>query len=160
MNNISGDKSEVALPQDKLEVSSVGAKNEEAKPENNDAEHNILPKISPKSGEINPEIQTDNSRSAVATAIQDDSSSVSTVSKDDDDSQSQDAKSTQKIEAGASPEIADDIDLIEKEWVEKAKEIVNQTKDDPRQQNIALGKMKADYLKKRFNKTINIDTGT
>jgi len=53
-----------------------------------------------------------------------------------------------------SPAIADDVDLIEKEWVEKAKEIVNKTKDNPYLQNKAMSEFKADYIKKRYNKEL------
>lgn len=56
--------------------------------------------------------------------------------------------------AGSSPMIADDIDLIEKEWVEKAKEIVEKTKDNPYLQNKAMSEFKADYIKKRYNKDL------
>ncbi len=52
--------------------------------------------------------------------------------------------------------IADDADLIEKEWVMKAKAIVMQTKNDPHLQNIKINDMKADYLKKRYNKDIKV----
>lgn len=48
------------------------------------------------------------------------------------------------------PDEAADSDLIEKEWVEKAKEIVEHTRDDPYQQQKALAQMKADYMKKRY----------
>lgn len=50
--------------------------------------------------------------------------------------------------------IADDTDLIEKEWVIKAKAIVYQTKDDPHKQNQEVVKIKGEYLKKRFNKDL------
>lgn len=56
--------------------------------------------------------------------------------------------------AGASPQIADDADLIEKEWVEKAKEIVAKTRENPYLQNKAINEMKTDYIKKRYNKDI------
>ena len=56
----------------------------------------------------------------------------------------------------AQPLIADDVDLIEKEWVEKAKQIVNQTKDDPHTQNKELNNFKAGYIKKRYNKEMII----
>ncbi len=52
------------------------------------------------------------------------------------------------------PEEAADSDLIEKEWVLKAKQIVEQTAEDPFKQQEALSKMKAEYLKKRYNKDI------
>ncbi len=53
-----------------------------------------------------------------------------------------------------TPQIADDADLIEKEWVEKAKEIVEKTKENPYLQNKAISEIKADYIKKRYNKDI------
>lgn len=53
-----------------------------------------------------------------------------------------------------TPEAAADSDLIEKEWVEKAKQIVEHTAEDPFNQQEALSKMKADYLKKRYNKDL------
>ena len=53
-----------------------------------------------------------------------------------------------------SPTIAEDVDLIEKEWVAKAKAIVSRTAQDPNLQSKELGKYKADYLKTRFNKEI------
>jgi hypothetical protein len=52
---------------------------------------------------------------------------------------------------------AKDTELIEKEWVERAKHIVAQTQDDPFKQKNEMSKMKADYIKKRFNKTIPLD---
>lgn len=55
-----------------------------------------------------------------------------------------------------NPELAEDVDLIEKEWVEKAKAIVNHTKDDPNRQSKEINKMKADYIKKRYNKDIQV----
>ena len=57
------------------------------------------------------------------------------------------------------PQIADDSDLIEKEWVEKAQEIIARTKDDPHTQSKALGKIKSEYLKKRFDKETKDDSG-
>lgn len=50
------------------------------------------------------------------------------------------------------PPAAQDNDLIEKEWVEKAKQIVEHTRDNPYEQQRALAEMKADYMKKRYNK--------
>lgn len=59
--------------------------------------------------------------------------------------------------AQAAPSLADDSDLIEKEWVLKAKQIIAATRDDPYTQNRELSKFKADYLKKRYNKDIKIE---
>lgn len=52
----------------------------------------------------------------------------------------------------ATPPLADDVPVIEKEWIQLAKEIVNRTKDDPRLQTIEIGSFKSDYVRKRFGK--------
>lgn len=54
---------------------------------------------------------------------------------------------------------AEDNDLIEKEWVDRAKQIVEHTREDPYEQQRALSQMKADYMKKRYNKDIKISDG-
>lgn len=51
----------------------------------------------------------------------------------------------------STPHIADDVDLIEKEWIESAKRIVSQTSGDPHARSEGLGSVKKDYKKKRFN---------
>ena len=52
---------------------------------------------------------------------------------------------------------ADDVDLIEREWVDKAKHIVAETRDDPHKQKDQISRVKADYIQKRFNKSIKVD---
>ena len=52
---------------------------------------------------------------------------------------------------------AADSDLIEKQWVDKAKEIVAETKSDPYKQKHEMSKAKADYVQKRFKKTLKTD---
>jgi len=59
--------------------------------------------------------------------------------------------------AAQAPATADDSDLIEKEWVERAKAIVEGTRNDPYLQNKELNNFKADYMKKRYNKDIKVD---
>lgn len=56
-----------------------------------------------------------------------------------------------------TPAIADDADLIEKEWVERAKAIVAQTAHDPNLQTIEVGKMRVDYMQKRYNKQLKLE---
>lgn len=63
---------------------------------------------------------------------------------------------TGSVSSGSSPQIADDVDLIEKEWVERAKRIVEQTKNDPHQQSEELHATKDDYQLKRFNRDTNL----
>lgn len=48
---------------------------------------------------------------------------------------------------------ADDLD---KEWVNKAKMIVERTKDDPYTQSKEISRAKADYMKIRYNKHIKV----
>lgn len=52
------------------------------------------------------------------------------------------------------PEVAGDIDLIEKAWVQKAKDIVMRTQGDPYSQNKQINRMKVEYIKKRYDKDI------
>ena len=54
------------------------------------------------------------------------------------------------------PVTAEDTDLIEKQWVVKAKSIVNNTQDDPYSQSKQLTAIKADYLQKRYNKNLKL----
>lgn len=56
-----------------------------------------------------------------------------------------------------SPVAADDADLIEKEWVVKAKQIVSANREDPYAQTKEMSKFKADYLKKRYNKDLKVE---
>lgn len=51
-----------------------------------------------------------------------------------------------------SPVIAKDDDLIEKEWVEKAKKIVRETRDDPFKQDIVVNELRWSYIEKRYNR--------
>jgi hypothetical protein len=52
------------------------------------------------------------------------------------------------------PAVAADEDLIEKEWVDKAKQIISQTEGDPAQREKEVGRLQADYLKKRYGRDI------
>lgn len=56
--------------------------------------------------------------------------------------------------AVSMPAIADDVDVIEMEWVNKAKEIIKKTKDDPHAQEREVERLQRDYLKKRYGKDI------
>ncbi len=78
------------------------------------------------------------------------------------------ASPLQPLDISASPPVnqlspqsipvqASDSDLIEQEWVHKAKAIVEQTKNDPHRQNEEINKFKAEYIKKRYNREIKVD---
>lgn len=53
-----------------------------------------------------------------------------------------------------NPITAADDDVIEKEWVQKAKKIISETRDDPYTQEHEISKLQADYIKKRYGKEI------
>lgn len=85
----------------------------------------------------------------------------------DDNSQDNTAKQVPSVAKKAiggaavsiSPGVAEDKDDIEKEWISKAKRIVEQTKSDPYLQERAVSRLQADYMKKRFNKEIKLSEG-
>lgn len=53
-----------------------------------------------------------------------------------------------------APAIAKDDDLIEREWVDKAKKIVSETKDNPYQREESVNKLQVDYLRKRYGREL------
>lgn len=53
--------------------------------------------------------------------------------------------------------IATDSDHIERQWVDKVKNIVAHTQDDPHLQKEQMSRIKAEYIQKRFNKNIKTD---
>lgn len=52
------------------------------------------------------------------------------------------------------PTVANDDDLIEKEWVDKAKQIISDTKDNPYQRERAVSQLQREYLLKRYGKEL------
>lgn len=60
--------------------------------------------------------------------------------------------STQDDSAG--PTLANDDDLIEKEWVDKAKQIITETQNDPYRREQEVNKLQVDYLRKRYGKEL------
>lgn len=67
------------------------------------------------------------------------------------------ATAPQQQQSTAGPLIAADEDLIEKEWVDRAKEIIEQTPDDPYTRNERVGQLQRDYLQKRWNRVVGAD---
>ncbi len=57
-----------------------------------------------------------------------------------------------------NPAVAADDDLIEKEWVEKAKKVVAETRNDPHAQDEAVSRLQADYLQKRYGKSVKLSS--
>ena len=52
------------------------------------------------------------------------------------------------------PTAANDDDLIEKEWVDHAKRIISETKDDPYRREQEISKLQLEYVKKRYGRII------
>ncbi len=65
-------------------------------------------------------------------------------------------KKKKKADIGKTPSQADDVDVLEKEWVEKTKAVVDKTKSDPHQQNEEVSALKSDYMKKRYGKDVKL----
>ncbi len=59
------------------------------------------------------------------------------------------------LTATAAP-LDDNTDALDEEWISKAKAIVEQTKHDPHLESRELSKVKADYLRIRYNKHIKV----
>lgn len=53
-----------------------------------------------------------------------------------------------------APISANDDDTIEKEWVDRAKQIIAETRDNPRAREKAIGALQRDYLMKRYGKQL------
>ncbi|MDB5177365.1 MAG: hypothetical protein JWN75_1033 [Candidatus Saccharibacteria bacterium] len=52
------------------------------------------------------------------------------------------------------PVLASDDDVIEKEWVDKAKKIITETQNDPYKREQEVNKLQTDYLRKRYGKEL------
>lgn len=76
------------------------------------------------------------------------------ISVDADATASQGAPTVQPL--SDTPLTANDDDLIEQEWVQKAKKIVASTKDDPYMQEREVSKLQADYMQKRYGKEVKL----
>ena len=54
----------------------------------------------------------------------------------------------------ANPIAANDDDVIEKEWVDRAKQVILRTKDNPYARERAIGELQRDYLAKRYGRQV------
>lgn len=73
----------------------------------------------------------------------------------DNQTNTQEADNTDaSSDASSMPTVADDVDVIEKAWVNKAKQIIENTKDDPHAQEEEFEKLQIEYHKKRYGRDI------
>ena len=68
-----------------------------------------------------------------------------------------DASTNDSSDSGTlgTPSVASDADLMEKEWVDKLKNMINETRNDPYSRQQKFKEIQMDYLKKRYNRIIN-----
>ncbi len=64
------------------------------------------------------------------------------------------APSTVTPKTPIGPAIAADVDVIEKEWVDKAEAIIAKTAGDPHAEEEAIEDLTIDYMKKRYDKDV------
>lgn len=89
-------------------------------------------------------------------ADRDDNVVLPQVAADDDDTDDDQGQPAQAQSQSVSsmPAVADDVDVIEKAWVDKAKQIIQDTKDDPHAQEAEFEKLQIEYHKKRYGRDI------
>lgn len=68
--------------------------------------------------------------------------------------QSVDPAATATAVPNDHPAVAADEDVIEKEWVDKAKQIVTETQGDPHSRADRVNSLQKDYLQKRYGKVL------
>ena len=59
-----------------------------------------------------------------------------------------------QVSSDDTPIVANDDDLIEKEWVDKAKKILAETKDDPYKREREISALQIEYIRKRYGREI------
>ena len=70
----------------------------------------------------------------------------------------QTAQPVQAATTDDTPIVANDDDLIEKEWVDKAKKILGETRDDPYKREREINKLQIEYIRRRYGREIG-DSG-
>jgi hypothetical protein len=58
---------------------------------------------------------------------------------------------TPQITSASTPKTADDVDLIEKEWVDRAKKIISETQNEPYLRDKQVTELRQDYKQKRYS---------
>lgn len=58
------------------------------------------------------------------------------------------------VQSASTPTTASDDDLIEKEWVDRAKKIVIDTREDPYSREEAVSKLQKEYKQKRYGRGV------
>lgn len=61
-----------------------------------------------------------------------------------------------KTSTVANPQSADDVDLIEKEWVDRAKKIISETQNEPYLRDKKVTELREDYKHKRYSQSSDV----
>jgi len=134
----------------------MNPKNSETNKPDTVGQAEIAPEVPEKAtGELiaSPETSVATQQPVVTTAVQSTDDILAKV----DESQNDSANAVVPTTNNVVNDVKDDGDLIEKEWVDKAKKIVENNRHDPFKQSEELTVFKADYMKKRYNKNIKVD---
>lgn len=97
-------------------------------------------------GEAGNQVSQASAVAVDAAAVQQLPSPIQTVIQDDGDST-----------GSSNPTVAADDDLMEKEWVDRSKQVIAETKGDPYRREKEVNKLQIDYLKKRYGKELGKD---
>jgi hypothetical protein len=120
-----------------------------AQPENNEAQKGL--EKAPEAPAAKPEAAGKQSKQPALPVIPDDIPAADTPSiglpADDDVTQNQ-TSFTHK---------AKDSDQIDPVWLNKAKAVISQTRNDPYEQKLQMSRVQAEYIQKRFNKQVKSD---
>jgi hypothetical protein len=73
---------------------------------------------------------------------------VATIAADD---QGAGQTTTPTAAAAPAPLVAEDVDVIEPEWVKRAEEAVAANREDPHAEEVAVEAIQIEYLKKRYD---------
>ena len=57
-------------------------------------------------------------------------------------------------QGASTPSLANDDDLIEKEWIDQAKKIIAATREDPYRREQEISKLQIEYIRKRYGRVI------
>jgi len=111
----------------------------------------FIPNIPSQETDPNSQVERDNQKSESLSAV---SEAVLSTNLPNPVVEDQSADDTTTL--SGNPIVAADDDLIEKEWVEKAKKIVAETRNNPHQRDEAVNNLQVDYIKKRYGRELGV----
>ena len=122
---------------------------------------NVMPEQSVNAGEKTPEapVQSPEAVTGAEKSNTDNLGQVAPLITSDVPADAGAPQQDQAVNDDANPTVASDGDVIEKEWITKAKSIVSKTSDNPHQQQHQVSKLMIDYVLKRYGRKIGESNG-